>query len=223
MKFSAVFSSAFMAGTALALGQTVPDPPASPELVPKVDSPAPEMAPFDPGFGVGGRSVKPKPENFQLVALKSPQPFHGAWFQASHGGLLLKLADQKATCQGQSYNYATFHLQNKQLFLYSGDAEKHQQIYVDRSAMGQGILRFADQGSALPKNAELQGWDINDAGMLVFNGVGFQACPGHLGGAWQVWLNTVRNPAGNKGCVSFNALASKDEKPVSCHYTTTEN
>ncbi|KAG5938527.1 hypothetical protein E4U53_007991 [Claviceps sorghi] len=162
------------------------------------------------------------PENFRLLSIRpSQEQIHNAWVQASYGSLLLDLHEQRAICKSEheNKNTAVFHLQNQELFLYSDNDSRHQQVYVDRSAMGQGRVRYQYQDIALPRNAEEKGWAINKEGDLEFDGVGILACPGSTGGAWQLWLSTVENPAGNKDCLGIGAKVSAVDKPVSCVYT----
>ncbi|RMZ71849.1 cell wall [Pyrenophora seminiperda CCB06] len=99
-------------------------------------------------------------------------------------------------------------------------------MYVDRSGMGQGVIAYTTGVQPLSRNGERQVFAINEQNELVFkdpaSGIetGFQACPGAVGGGYNVWLGGANtNPAGQTNCIPFSALAVKDDSPVKCTYT----
>ncbi|KAG5996026.1 hypothetical protein E4U52_007412 [Claviceps spartinae] len=158
-----------------------------------------------------------KPQTFDVVAVKPSSPIEDFVVGAASRGLLLDLANQNATCEGEN-DQATFYIEGSKLFLYSDD--KPQQIFVDRSGMGQGITGYVDEGSSFPRNGELEGWAINASGDLTFAGNNFLACPGSIEGAWRIWADAgVLQPGGSQGCVSFVAHTLPNDEPVSCHYS----
>jgi hypothetical protein len=133
---------------------------------------------------------------------------------------------QNSTCPDPSVNYATFTLTQDtgDLYLYT-DNPPHQAV-VDRSGMGQGHIGYTTGVQPIGKNQERGPFKINEDGDVVFaatNGaVGFQACPGALGGGYSVWLTGVTEPAGNQGCVGFVAKALREDEPQKCLYTVYE-
>ena len=159
---------------------------------------------------------------FSVMALRSASKIHFAELQAANSGLLLGAAAQNASCGPTNPNYAQFQLNNGSLYLYT--ANPPQQYYVDRSGMGQGVIQYTTGAQQPGRNSERQGFTINDDGNLVFRDqtaqdIGFQACPGALGGGYEVWLDSVINPAGYKDCLGFSARAVKLTDPVKCSYT----
>jgi hypothetical protein len=100
------------------------------------------------------------------------------------------------------------------------------QLYVDRSGMGQGNLRYTTGVQPIGKNQERGPFKINDDGDLVFaaggltGDVGFQACPGAVGGGWKIWLAGVEKPAGSEGCTPFTMKALKEDPIMKCLYTS---
>lgn len=157
------------------------------------------------------------PRAFDVMALRSASPVHFAALRAARGSLLLNLDEQKAECKGENTR-ATMYIQDTRLFLYSSD--QPQRVFVDRSAMGQGIIRYIDHDQTAPQNAEFKGWSINADGNLVFDNKVLQACPGAIGHAWSVWTALVVEPAGLKGCLGFSPRALDNDRPVSCRYST---
>ncbi|KAK2589603.1 hypothetical protein QQS21_012720 [Conoideocrella luteorostrata] len=158
-----------------------------------------------------------KPQAFDVMALRSASPIHFASLSAAKSSLFLNLPKQDAQCKGEN-NRAVLYLQGSKLFLYS-DGDKLQQVFVDRSGMGQGKIGYIDSDSQPPRNSELEGWSINGDGNLVFDNKILQACPNSIDGAWAVWTTDVAEPAGNKGCLGFSPRTLPNDKPVSCVYS----
>lgn len=171
---------------------------------------------------------------FKLVALpKVANEIECEPFQAKANGLLIGDDFQSANCTTRlPRDHASFVLNGQGLlFLYTGDTPDNftaQQIFVDRSGMGQGNIQY---GTGLPlqigKNQELGPFKITETSDLVFdNGNGavtaFQACPPADGDkltGWKVWLAGADKPAGSEGCVGLNARAVKETKPEACEYS----
>ncbi|KAM5354451.1 hypothetical protein ACJ41O_001100 [Fusarium nematophilum] len=162
-----------------------------------------------------------KSTQFEALALRSASPIHFEGIQAAKSFISLNLAKQGASCDRKSDNQATFNLVGDELFLYRKSATP-QQLWVDRSGMGQGVLGYTTGAQPAPRNAERKGWKIDKNGDLTFNGAGFIACPNSskAGGSWSVWVSAgVKQPGGNKGCLGFTARTVKTTKPNSCLYT----
>jgi hypothetical protein len=166
-------------------------------------------------------AVPQKSSQFEVMALRSASPIHFAGLQASKSFLSLNLAKQGASCDKKSDNHATFNLVGDELYLYKTD-NPPQQLYVDRSGMGQGVLGYTTGVQPIPKNGERKGWKVDKNGNLNFKGAGLIACPNSkkAGGSWSVWVDAgVANPGGNKNCLGFTARTIKIEHPISCEYT----
>ncbi|RYP21446.1 hypothetical protein DL765_002236 [Monosporascus sp. GIB2] len=157
---------------------------------------------------------------FTLMALRSASPVHFASFSAAQSNLFLHMPRQDATCDGEDPGYATFYLNDGGLFLYAASATP-QQIYADRSGMGQGNLGYITGAQRPPRNAEVDGWVVDESGNLSLDGAGFIACPDSIEGAWSLWIDAgVAQPGGNSGCLGISVRAVEAAKPVSCRYTS---
>ncbi|KHO00756.1 uncharacterized protein MAM_01534 [Metarhizium album ARSEF 1941] len=170
-----------------------------------------------PALAGSALAVPYRPQAFDIMALRSASPIHFAPLSAAQGSLFLNLRHQGATCKGAN-NRATFYLDESKLFLYS-DGDVVQQVYVDRSGMGQGKIGYITGDARAPRNAEFDGWSIDPAGNLVFHNNILQACPGSIDDSWSVWLTEVINPGGNTGCLGFSPRSLPIDKPVSCVYS----
>ncbi|KAM0343422.1 hypothetical protein ACHAPU_008603 [Fusarium lateritium] len=176
------------------------------------------------GVSAAPKKADPVSKIFQGLSLRSASDIHFTYLQAAQEGFSLKLKDQKASCdRGVKENQATLHLDGDELFLYKTD-NPPQQVYVDRSGMGQGRLGYTTGAQPIPRNGEQKGWAIDKSGNLQFDGVSFIACPSNEkkpSEPWSVWVSAgVANPAGNKGCLGFNVRAAEVKKPVGCLYTS---
>lgn len=194
-----------------------------------------------------GCPAPPPPSDVQafgLLALRSASDIHYARVSAKVNSIFLRLDDQGATCEKESDNTATFYLKDGQLFLYTGDGPK-QQIFADRSGMGtwplqrnisangekkanklpgQGKMGYiTGEDAGKPRNAELDGWALDETGNLNLRGSEFLACPGSIEGAWSVWVEAgTSTPGYNEGCIGFSARAVPIDDPNSCTYTDYE-
>ncbi|KAM5346154.1 hypothetical protein ACJ41O_009159 [Fusarium nematophilum] len=159
------------------------------------------------------------PSAFEILALRSASEIHFATANAAKSSIFLKLPDQGATCDSESDGSATFYLKDGELHLYSTD-NPPQQLYADRSGMGQGKLGYVTGAQPPPRNAELTGWELDESGNLSLDGAGLIACPGSIDDAWSVWVSAgISNPAGNENCLGFSARAVEVKEPNSCKYT----
>ncbi|KAL2755435.1 hypothetical protein ACRALDRAFT_1064444 [Sodiomyces alcalophilus JCM 7366] len=158
---------------------------------------------------------------FGIMALRSASPIHFAQAGAAQNGLYLNLPEQNATCTGDgpSPPGAIFTLVDGKLYLYA-EPEPYQQIFVDRSGMGQGILGYITGDQGTPRYAELEGWELDANDNLSFKGAGLIACPNSLDGAWKIWASVgINKPAGQEGCLGFSPRAIELTEPKSCEYT----
>ncbi|KAM0323745.1 hypothetical protein ACHAQA_008682 [Verticillium albo-atrum] len=165
----------------------------------------------------------PAGAKFNLLALRSASPVHFAEVSAAKSSLFLKLPSQNATCDdscGKSSGSATFYLNDDGgLYLYRASATP-QQVFVDRSGMGQGVVGYTTGAQPPPRNGERTGWVLDEAGDLTLDGSSFIACPNSIDGAWSLWVSAgVDQPGGNEGCLGISARAVEVKNPDSCLYT----
>lgn len=162
---------------------------------------------------------------FGLVVLATGSPVHVSPVAAASNGLALKLAKQGAAdCTA---NTAYFVLKEGALQLYTPEGIT-QELYTDRSGMGQGVLQYSTQpGGLLPgKNAETVGWAIDGSGDLTFDGSSFIACPSdpaNTDAEWNLWVAAgVKNPGFSEGCVGVSARAMVGTEAQTCTYSYTK-
>ncbi|KAI1800233.1 cell wall protein PhiA [Daldinia bambusicola] len=156
---------------------------------------------------------------FSLMALRSASDVHFTSFEAAKNSIFLKLPSQNASCDAGPADYATFYLQDGGLYLYAA-SETPQQLYVDRSGMGQGKLGYTTGAQPTPRNGERTSFTLDENNDLTFNGAGFIACPNSIDGAWSVWVSAgVNQPGGNEGCLGISVRAVEVSKPNGCLYT----
>ncbi|KAK8116407.1 uncharacterized protein PG998_004688 [Apiospora kogelbergensis] len=157
-------------------------------------------------------------QTFGVLSIHSGSPVQYAGWSASSRGIFNLGPAQNASCdKGAKEEFATFHLNDKsELFLYS-TGNPVQQVYVDRSGMGQGIVGYTTGVEPTPRNAERAGFSIED-GHLKFDGADFQSCPGYVDGAYKIWLAGTSNPGGNSDCVAVAARVQTLSEPVGCLY-----
>ncbi|EFQ29671.1 cell wall protein PhiA [Colletotrichum graminicola] len=165
------------------------------------------------------------PPFFKLQVLAITTPIHLQHFQADLSSIFVGLPQQNATCNNTpdqpTEQEATFALgpEDNGLYLYGASATP-QELYADRSGMGQGKLGYTTGAQPAPINAERTGWVVDEAGNLSLDGAGFIACPNSIDGSWSVWVNAgVANPAGNTDCVGISARAVAIPTPVGCSYS----
>ncbi|KNG47560.1 cell wall protein [Stemphylium lycopersici] len=159
---------------------------------------------------------------FRVMTVRSGSDFQYSSLQAANRGLIINASAQNASCGPEPHEYAEFQLRDGSLFLYT--ANPPQEMYVDRSGMGQGVIQYTTGAQPLIKNGERKGFTIDDNMNLVFRDqtgqdIGFQACSPSRGAEYSVWLDSVSNPAGYKDCLPFTAVAQKTADPVKCFYT----
>ncbi|KAI0376769.1 cell wall protein PhiA [Hypomontagnella monticulosa] len=156
---------------------------------------------------------------FSLMALRSASEVHFASFGAAKSSLFLHLPAQNASCDAGEADYATFYLQDGGLYLYAASATP-QQLFADRSGMGQGKLGYTTGAQPAPRNGERTCFELDEYNDLTLNGAGFLACPNSIDGAWSVWVATdVAQPAGNEGCLGISVRAVEISEPNGCAYT----
>ncbi|KAK6859217.1 hypothetical protein PG995_005070 [Apiospora arundinis] len=155
---------------------------------------------------------------FGVLSIASGTPLQYAGWSASQRGLFNHGAAQQASCdKGLAQEFATFQLTDAgELYLYS-TSNPRQQVFVDRSGMGQGIIGYTTGVEPTPRNAERTGFSVED-GHLKFDGNDFQACPGYAEGSYKVWLAGTTNPGGNSNCTAVAARIQTISEPVGCLY-----
>ncbi|GJC93348.1 cell wall protein PhiA [Colletotrichum higginsianum] len=153
-----------------------------------------------------GTAPAAPPAYFQLMALRSASP------PERH------LRQRQGPVTEEE---ATFYLSDDGgLYLYAASATP-QQLYADRSGMGQGKLGYTTGAQPAPRNGERTGWTIDQYGDLTLDGAGFLACPGSIENSWAVWVSSgVANPAGYTGCLGVSVRAVEVKEPSSCVYTS---
>ncbi|KAK8030057.1 hypothetical protein PG993_011348 [Apiospora rasikravindrae] len=159
-------------------------------------------------------------QTFGVLSIASGTQLQYAGWSASHRGLFARGPAQEASCdKGAKEEFATFHLNDKsELFLFNNGQNPPQQIFVDRSGMGQGIVGYTTGAEPTVRNAERAGFSIED-GHLKFDGADFQACPGYEEGAYKIWLAGTTNPGGNSNCTAIAARVQTLSEPVGCLYS----
>ncbi|KAE8382495.1 hypothetical protein BDV26DRAFT_253651 [Aspergillus bertholletiae] len=148
------------------------------------------------------------PQYFGVIAIHSGSGVQNAGFSASKGSLIAGLQNKETSCQETS-----FYINDGVLNIYD-DTARPQEIYVDRSGMGQGKIGYTVGVEPAPKNAERKGWTIKD-GHLLFDGSSPIACPGSDG--YSIWASAgVANPGGNSDCVGIAAHVVETKEPKPC-------
>ena len=179
----------------------------------------------------------PRPEAgdvFRLMSLRTGTEIQYGNVQASQGSLVINSpAENNKTCAingdrenvTDGINYASFSINEETGSVDIYTFNPPLQLYVDRSGMGQGNLRYTTGVQPIGKNQERGPFKINDDGDLVFaaggltGDVGFQACPGAVGGGWKIWLSGVEKPADSEGCTPFTMKALKEDPIMKCIYS----
>ncbi|KAL2840509.1 hypothetical protein BJY01DRAFT_218452 [Aspergillus pseudoustus] len=166
----------------------------------------------------GSCTAPSNPDTFGLVAIKSGDAVQYAGFNAALNSIFARLPSQNATCDGTDNGSATFYIKDGALFLYGPN---NQEIFVDRSGMGQGKIGYTVGDESGPRNGERTGWAIDGNNHLQFGGNDLIACPNSIDGAYSIWASAgVSNPAGNENCVGIAARVEKQANPTSCTYST---
>ncbi|KAL3457159.1 hypothetical protein BJX64DRAFT_280830 [Aspergillus heterothallicus] len=166
----------------------------------------------------GSCAAPSKPDTFGLVAIHSGEGVQYAGFNAALRSIFAGLSSQNATCDGTDDGYASFYIKDGALFLYGPN---NQQVFVDRSGMGQGKIGYTVGDESGPRNGERTGWAINGDNHLQFAGNDLIACPNSIGGAYSIWASAgVANPGGNSDCVGIAARVEKEADATSCTYST---
>lgn len=172
------------------------------------------------------RASNPNPDlvTFGVISIHSGSAVHNAGWGAMHKGVFTGTRPQEgASCYGAQQDYATFVLNKPEgtLSLLT-DGKPWQQFFVDRSGMAQGQLQYTTGAEPATKNAERNGWAINDASHLTFGGSdAFLACPAGFGDNLYRVLPYVgiENPAGYTNCTSIAARVIEATNPVECLYS----
>ncbi|KAK7912097.1 hypothetical protein PG985_014578 [Apiospora marii] len=159
-------------------------------------------------------------QTFGVLSIASGTALQYAGWSASSRGIFANGPAQDASCdKGAKEEFATFHLNEAgELFLFNNGQNPPQQLFVDRSGMGQGIMGYTTGAEPIVRNGERAGFSIED-GHLKFDGADFQACPGYAEGAYKIWLAGTSNPGGNSNCTAIAARVQTISEPVGCLYS----
>ncbi|KAH8724541.1 hypothetical protein GQ44DRAFT_617694 [Phaeosphaeriaceae sp. PMI808] len=163
------------------------------------------------------------PTVFRLMALRSGSEIHFRSVQALESRYVIGAPAQGASCGPEPKEWASFGLTPEgDLYLYSPNPPL--QAYVDRSGMGQGFLGYTTGVQPIGHNQRRGPFKIDENDNLVYmsgnDSVGFQACPGGVGGGWTIWMAGEINPGGHKDCLGFTARVQWEANATKCSYTT---
>jgi hypothetical protein len=164
-------------------------------------------------------AATPIGQTFGVVSIASGTALQYAGWSASGRGIYANGPAQDASCdKGIKEEFATFHLNEAgELYLFNNGQNPPQQIFVDRSGMGQGIMGYTTGVEPIVRNGERAGFSVED-GHLKFDGGDFQACPGYAEGAYKIWLAGSSQPGGNQNCTAIAARVQTLSEPVGCLY-----
>ncbi|GJP93560.1 hypothetical protein CBS63078_3808 [Aspergillus niger] len=159
-------------------------------------------------------------EPFGVISIHSGSGVQYAPFNAALGSIFAGLKSQNASCSNPQDQTATFFLDDGALYLYDQSATP-QELYVDRSGMGQGKIGYTTGAQPAPKNGERKGWSIDANNHLQFGGKDLIACPNSIEGAWSIWADAgVAKPGYNEGCEGIAARVEVSKNPNVCSYTS---
>lgn len=172
-------------------------------------------------------AVEPAPQPitsetvFELLSLRSASDVHFRWVNAVEDRLWLhREAETGAGCDRPTDGNAQFRLIDGNLFLYS-TSYPQQQMWCDRSGMGQGITGYTTGVQPLPsRNGERGPWvvDGNNTLTMQFSN-GFYACPQDK--FYRIWTDSgVTSPGQSEGCLFVTLRAVPVSQPNSCLYSS---
>ena len=158
-------------------------------------------------------------DKFGLIAIRSGSPVQNTGITASKGRLTVG-GKQDASCDKPDTNFATFYIDSEgSAFLYAASATP-QQLWVDASGMGQGIVGYTTGAQPTPRNASRGKFAVDADGHLTFEGISAQACPtGSEDTGYSLWFSTLEKPGYNEGCLPIALRAIKADEPVGCFYS----
>lgn len=162
----------------------------------------------------------PAPDDkFGLIAIRSGSEVQNQGITASNGRLSVG-GKQDASCDKPDTNFATFYIDSEgSAFLYAASATP-QQLWVDASGMGQGIVGYTTGAQPTPRNASRGKFAVDIDGHLTFEGISAQACPtGNADLGYSLWFSTLEKPGYNEGCLPIALRAIKADEPVGCFYS----
>ena len=172
---------------------------------------------------------------FSVVTQQPGNELQGKGWGAMRNGIFTGDSPQvNALCvDGKFHQFAAFVLNKAEggtLSLYT-DGKPWQELYVDPSGMGQGMMQYTTGAQTAPKNVVRTGWAIDASNVLSFGGSNaFLACPGGPNNSARVLPYVgIANPAGYTGCKNITAqtqisapdpTAADPQYPVQCYYST---
>ncbi|KAK8011926.1 aaa family atpase protein [Apiospora arundinis] len=172
----------------------------------------------------------PNPDivTFGVISIASGSKVQNAGWGAMHKGIFTGAHPQSgASCSGGAeQEFATFVLNKpKGSLSLNTDGKPWQQLFVDRSGMGRGIMQYTTGAEPASRNAERGGWAIDEASQhLTFAGSdAFLACPTGVADAADTYSVLpyvgIDNPAGYTNCTSIAARVVVATNPVDCLYS----
>lgn len=156
---------------------------------------------------------------FGVLSIHSGSEVQYAGWSATQNAIW-NLAEQKPSCdRNERPQFATFWINKEDngLYLYSSNNPPNQ-LWVDRSGMGQGKMGYTvGVATPPPKNSERGPFTITD-GHLQFDGSDFLACSGYDNGAYEIFVDVgIEHPAGNN-CTAIAAKVLETKTPIGCQY-----
>ncbi|KAJ4365906.1 hypothetical protein N0V83_008528 [Neocucurbitaria cava] len=119
---------------------------------------------------------------FRILTIRSGSALQYGSLQASNRALYINTPSQNASCSSSTpTNYASFFLSTDGSLYLNTDGNPPQQLFVDRSGMGQGVIQYTTGAEQPGRNSERTGWAVDGNGDLTFKESGLQACPGRWG------------------------------------------
>ncbi|CAH0050922.1 unnamed protein product [Clonostachys solani] len=161
-------------------------------------------------------------EAFKLRAVSdSNAQLNGQFLKAKTGRYYFGPAPSNPVCEGGNQDDGTFYLKDGSVFFYNtSPSVTPQQMFTDRSGMGMGVTGYGDQGSPLPRYAEVTGWAFNSQSRLNIYGNEWYACPHPATNSWSIWVYSPNpNPGHNQGCIKISLERVGAPNPLSCTYS----
>lgn len=157
---------------------------------------------------------------FELLSQSPNHDAHLGRVNAVENGLWLhRGAETGAGCDRPTDGNAQFRLIDGNLFLYS-TSYRQQQMWCDRSGMGQGVTGYTTGVQPVPsRNAERGPWVVDGNNTLTMKfSSGFYACPEDK--FYRLWTDSgVTNPGNGEGCLFVSLRAVPVSQPNSCLYS----
>ncbi|VUC28191.1 unnamed protein product [Clonostachys rosea] len=158
-------------------------------------------------------------EAFKLRAVSdSNAQLNGQFLKAKNGRYYFGPEPSNPVCVGGNQDDGTFYLKDGSVFFYNTNpGVTPQQMFTDRSM---GVTGYIDQGSGLPRYAEVSPWAFNSQSRLNIYGNEWYACPNLANNSWSIWVYSPNpNPGHNQGCIKISIERVGTSNPLSCTYS----